>query len=83
MTWAVLALASIVVGIFFIADDEEILGICILFGGNVVAYVIALIERFYLAVALSQKIVVADALLDMSDDKSTSSAIVDEELPEL
>lgn len=79
-TLITLGLGAIVTGIIFMIDWFMI-GFGIMFGGMIVAFGLAFLNRFISAVAISQKVVVADALL--SGNNGSASIMVEEELPEL
>ena len=84
-TLITVSLAAIVVGIIFLAeasyDEDYLLGVGIILGGIIVGWGLAYFNRFISAIALSQKVVVADTLLSMKDD--TASTATEDELPEL
>ena len=82
-TLLLLGLGSFVVGIVFAADDG--LWLLLTFFGPFVALGIAYLVRFFTAIRISQKVVVADTLLSMdkTDIPNTSSVVSDDTLPEL
>jgi hypothetical protein len=83
-TLIILALGAIVTGIIFMSDGDAdwiMIGIGIVVGGSAVAVGLAYLNRFIAAIVISQKVVVADALLSMQGDVPAPTA--EDELPEL
>lgn len=68
-TFCLVELSAIVAGIFFY---YSFLGFLFLIGGLFVAWLLASIDRFIAAVAISQKVVMTDALLSMQSGNYTS-----------
>ena len=80
-TIIVFTLASMAIG-FAVGDDE---GVIIAGIGIAVGILIAYLSHFFIAVSISQKVVVTDTLLSMKDSNSTErpGPKVENELPEL
>ena len=73
---------ALIAGIITVCYFDEVLGLIILFGGSAFAWISAFVTRVILVLSLSQKIVVADALLSLQHGNSGKDVDTDE-LPEL
>lgn len=87
-TFIVLFIGAIVGGIIILAnaywDEDYAIGVITIIFGPVIAWFLARLTRFIVAVSLSQKIVVADVLLSMSgENKGDCVTDVHDDLPEL
>ena len=75
-------IGSISVGTALFNFDEVFLGLLVLFGGVALAWILAFLSRIISILALSQKIVITDAVLALQHSTATADIDVDE-LPEL
>lgn len=70
-TFITLSLAAIITGIVLLCGarwtEDYLLALGIMIGGCVVALVLASIEYFFVAVSISQRVVLTDTLLAMKD----------------
>ena len=77
-TFIVLFIGAIVGGIIILAnaywDEQYAMGIITIIFGPVIAWLLARLTRFIVAVSLSQKIVVADSLLTLSGNEIQACA---------
>ena len=71
-----------VLGLVFLEEGEEEIGALFIIFGALLSFVFAFIDRWIVSVVISQKVVVADALLEMSGSVS-ADVDSDDELPEL
>ena len=80
-------LASLVGGILMFAEayyeEDYVYGALIILGGSAVSWGIAKLSRLISSIAISQKVVVADTLLDIKNGSANNTTVVDDELPEL
>ncbi|MBR3894699.1 MAG: hypothetical protein IKJ35_06075 [Clostridia bacterium] len=81
-TFIIGTIASVVLGIFFFAEEEAGVGALLIIFGILISLVLAFIDRWIVSVVISQKVVVADALLEMNGSVS-KDVDSDDELPEL
>ena len=81
-TFFLLGLGSFVVGLIFLLIDDGIWAL-LAFLGPVVALGIAYLNRFFVAVKIAQKVVVADSLLSMRGNNESTPPPREDKLPEL